>query len=420
MRGASLAAVMALASLGAAASPWTFAPPEGVTEAGGEQVFHHLESSGRRSIAVSDGVVAVAWEDNRDGVPRVYVAFRRPGAGFGPAQRVSGTGEAFEPAVIDLDGGRFLLAWEEGGSVAARVALAGDLGPAVTLSGGGAAQATLGRGHGRTYALWSERSGGATRVLAVPLAVRGLEVAADRTPCPVEAAAPAADQSYPSLAVVGEGLPLVAWEDRRRGHTVILWARGESECRFAPARPLYGLPQTRTVEYGRGSGAARVALAAFGSEGVAAVWSDKRNFRTGYDTFGAVSADGGRTFGPEGPVQDDFGDLTEQWRPAVTGNAAGTLAVAWDDNRDGTSDVWLAWREGGVWSENVALPGASGVGEQTHPALFLDPPGNLHVAWVERDQVGGPTRLRYAVGRAASASGGRGGPQELARDVPGR
>ena len=157
---------------------------------------------------------------------------------------------------------------------------------------------------------------------------------------------------------------------------------------------------TRTVVFGGGPGAARVAIARFGEDGVAAVWSDKRNFRTGYDVYGAVSLDGGRTFGPNQSVQDAFGDLTEQWHPAVAGNLDGSVAVVWDDNRDGTGDVWLAWRVAAAWSDSQAVPGASGPGEQTHPAVALDARGNLHVVWVERDAAGGPTRLRYAFGQS--------------------
>jgi hypothetical protein len=74
------------------------------------------------------------------------------------------------------------------------------------------------------------------------------------------------------------------------------------------------------------------------------------------------------------------------------------LVVAWDDERDGDGNVMYSWLEAGEWSEDLPLPGADGAGEQTHPAITLDAQGNLHAAWVARDVVGGPTRLRYAFG----------------------
>ena len=73
--------LLALVSFGAeAASPWTFTSPESVTPTVGTGVFHHLESAGRKNIAVSDGTVAVAWEDNRDRTSDVWMAWREGAA----------------------------------------------------------------------------------------------------------------------------------------------------------------------------------------------------------------------------------------------------------------------------------------------------------------------------------------------------
>ena len=60
----------------------------------------------------------------------------------------------------------------------------------------------------------------------------------------------------------------------------------------------------------------------------------------------------------------------------------------------------LSWREADTWSDDAVLPGAGGPGVQAHPSIALDAHGNLHAAWVERDTVNGPTRLRYLFGRA--------------------
>ena len=118
----------------------------------------------------------------------------------------------------------------------------------------------------------------------------------------------------------------------------------------------------------------------FASHGVVAVWANKRNFTTGNDVYSGLSEDGDWSFGPNTPVQDEFADLTEQWHPAVAGAGGGTLVVVWDDDRDGSSDIWLSWFEDGAWSEDMAAPGASGAGLQVHPAVDLDEAGGLHVA----------------------------------------
>jgi hypothetical protein len=222
--------------------------------------------------------------------------------------------------------------------------------------------------------------------------------------CPVDAAPPAGDQLYPAAALV-DGRAVAAWEDRRHGHTVILAAVSEplartgEACRFGPPRRISDDPPGPQMPYGKGHGVSRVALGAYGAHGLLAVWADKRHFRHGYDIYGSDYA-AARGFGPNLRIQDDFGGLARQWHASVAGHPDGRLAVAWDDDRDGTADLMLSWREDGAWSDDTPLPGASGPGEQAHPAIALDAAGNLHVAWVEREAPGGPTRLRYLIGRA--------------------
>ena len=64
------------------------------------------------------------------------------------------------------------------------------------------------------------------------------------------------------------------------------------------------------------------------------------------------------------------------------------------------ADIMLSWRGADGWSDDLAVPGATGGGEQNHPAIQLDKEGNLHIAWLERATIGGPTRLRYMFGKA--------------------
>jgi len=141
-----------------------------------------------------------------------------------------------------------------------------------------------------------------------------------------------------------------------------------------------------------------VSMGAYGGEQILAAWADKRDFREGYDIY-AAKYQGVKGGGANERVQDAFGGVARQWHPSVAGYADGSLVVAWDDDRDGDANVMLSWREEETWSEDVALPGADGPGEQANPTITFDAEGNLHAAWVERDTVGGPTRLRYAFGR---------------------
>jgi len=74
--------------------------------------------------------------------------------------------------------------------------------------------------------------------------------------------------------------------------------------------------------------------------------------------------------------------------------------VVWDDNRDGTPDIWLSWPTASGWSDNANVPGAAGAGVQSDPSITMDSQGNLYLVWLEKQAADGSTRLRYEMGRA--------------------
>jgi hypothetical protein len=401
IRAAALAAMAALLlPVCAAAQPWAFGDPLAVTAPPQPGVFHHLESSGRRNVAVSGGVVGIAWEDNRDGTPRVYLARKEADQeGFDAGVRVSGTGEAYEPSLAALGNGGFALAWEEDGQVLARLVGPGRAGPPLRLSRRGGAQAAVALHGEQLLVLWSEREGRFGRIRMARLGMGGDLTLSPRAVCDVEDDPPEAGQLYPAAAVVGDRV-VAAWEDRRHGHTVIMAAVSDPgrPCGFDPPRRVSEDPPGPEMPYGRGHGVARVALAAHGEAGLLAAWADKRRFQEGYDVYAAEYDPADRAFGANQRVQDPFGGVAQQWHVAVAGGAANGPVVAWDDDREGHPDVMLSWPEGGGWSDDLPVPGASGPGEQTHPALVLDGRGRVHLAWVERESRGAPTQVFYVRG----------------------
>lgn len=384
-----------------AASPWQFETPIELSDHHGEKLFHHLESSGRRNIAVSGDTVAVAWEDDRDGIPRIYL--RRKGLqdkGFAATLRLSGEGEAYEPSLVALDDGRFAVAWEEDGRVRLRLVTPGGAGPVFVLEATESVQPSLLFTDGELQMVAAEREKRFARIRFHRFNVDGGQRLQHLADCAVDAVAPQDEQLYPTLARQ-QGVTVVAWEDRRPGHTIIMASEGAagSECGFtAPERISLRPERDQKMPYGRGHGVARVALAAYGKESLLAVWADKRDFREGYDIYAAHWRPQ-QGFADNERVQDAFGGVARQWHATVAGDSEGRLVVAWDDERDGDGNVMYSWLEEGEWSEDLSLPGADGSGEQVHPAITLDAQGNLHAAWVERAEVGGPTRLRYAFGR---------------------
>jgi len=382
------------------AAPWEFGEPVTVSAAR-PGVFHHLEAAGRRSIAVSSGMVAVVWEDNRDGTPRAYVAFRAAGKSKFVLQRLSGMQEAYEPVVAALPQGGFVFGWEEGGHVWVRSGGPAGLGPALKLSGAEAAQVVLGAGELGVFAAWAERSG---KHMAIRFTRLKPEATLDAEPAIAVTAPQADDQIYPALVVLKSAVAL-AWEDRRDGHTVILHARTRDGKRFSSAQILNEQRERRSQTFGRGTGAARVALARLDAERASAVWLDKRDFEGGYDVYAALSEPGAMRFQRNERVQDEFGNNIGQWHAAIAAQS-GLLVIAWDDDRDGSPDIWLSWREASGWSENLAVPGAGGAGIDASPSVTLDVAGHVHLVWIEQQTADAPTRLRYVEGRRAAQNSG--------------
>ncbi|MFP5506394.1 MAG: hypothetical protein ACLGH6_09365, partial [Gammaproteobacteria bacterium] len=221
--------VACLLPLVSVAAPWQFDAPVAVTRHTGPKVFHHLESAGRRSIAVSGESVAIVWEDNRDGTPRIYLALKALGdAGFTErAAAISGAGDAYEPAIAALPGDRFAVAWEEDEQIRVRLVTAQAVGPVLSL-GKGAAQASLTALGNDVLLVGAVREKRFSRIRLHHLQVGEELKLTETVACPVDAEPPQDEQLYPALAVTSRQL-VVAWEDRRPGHTIIMAARSPAE-----------------------------------------------------------------------------------------------------------------------------------------------------------------------------------------------
>ena len=393
--------LLAISPLCIQAQPWEFDEPIAVTGTQGDKIFHHLESSGRKNIAISGDTIAVAWEDDRDGMPRIYLA--RKGLddpGFSRELRISGPGEAYEPSLVALGNNRFALAWEEDLRIHLRLVTPSESGPVIVLETLEAMQPSLARHDQELLLAFSQRDGRYTRIGIQHIKIDGLALQPGQG-CVVDAEPVRADQLYPAIVSLPNSI-IVAWEDRRPGHTIIMASKDDDtrSCKFQTPQRISDEVIDRSAVYGKGHGVARVALTGYGPEQALAAWADKRDFRTGYDIYSAHYQPGKeRLFGPNTIVQDDFGGLAEQWHTTVASDPSGRLVVAWDDRREENADIMLSWLEDGAWSDDFVVPGASGTGEQTHPSIRLDRQGNLHLAWVERSTPHGPTRLRYIFGK---------------------
>ncbi len=387
----------ALATGSLATDRWTFSERIAVTPPTAAGVFHHLEGSGRKHIAVSSGSVAITWEDDHSSDPQVYVATRSASAeSFGRALQVSSGSEAYEPAISALADDRFVLAWEQDGFVFTRLLTTNGLGPVRQLADNASGQVSLASNGEHAIAAWRELRAGKWNLFTAyltPEADNGITTA---TAHPVEREDSATPVLYPAISLSDSGIH-VAWEDRRAGHTRIKQAfSADGGKAFSSPQYLNEFHSNRS-QYDKGSGATRVALAPFGGDEVVAAWMDKRRGNTGYGIFASLGSED--AFGPNEKVHGEPGDTLPHYNPAVAGNADGDFVIAWDDYRNGTSDIWLSgYTDDGEWSEDFAPPPASGDGEQSHVSAALDRDGNLHLVWIERNSIDAPTRIWYSRG----------------------
>ena len=382
-----------------AADRWIFASRVNVSGPPLAGVFHHLDGSGRRHIAVSGKSVAVVWEDNRSGAPQIYVTLKTLAQETFPAAlAVSSGNEAYEPAIDAISGDRFALAFEQDAAVFARILTTQGLAEPTRLSQAVASHVSIASFDRRVFASWRERENGRWFVKIAELRVANVNRLVIESLQSVETEGLETPVLFPVIAVNSAGL-CVAWEDRRAGHTRLLFSHAGVAGTFSAPHSLNEFFSNRN-EYDQGSGVTRLALSSFGQNEILAAWMDKRRGGSGYGIFAALGTDAGSMFGPNEKVHGEDGDKQPHNNPATAGNQAGDFAVAWDDFRRGDSDIWISAYDPGLeWSLDYAPPVASGSGEQTHPSITLDEQHNLHLLWIQRSNPDGPSQLWYSLGQ---------------------
>ena len=383
-----------------ASDRWIFDSRVAVTGPPIASVYHHLDGSGRKHIAVTRESVAVVWEDNRSQAPQIYVTLKSlTQENFPPALPVSSGSEAYEPTIDAISGNRFVIAFEQDASVFARILTTEGLAAPTRLSRAAASHVSVASFDDHVFASWREQDNGKWFVKVAALQATKANRLAVESLQSVEAEGLETPVLFPAIAANDAGL-CVAWEDRRAGHTRLLvsYARAPGKA-FTEPQSLNEFFSNRN-QYDRGSGVTRVSLASFAQDEILAAWMDKRRGGKGYGIFAALGADAGESFGPNEKVHGEEGDTQPHYNPATAGNQTGDFVVAWDDFRRGDSDIWISAYDADLeWGQDHAPQVASGSGEQSHPSIALDEQRNLHLLWIERSQLDEPSRLWYSHGR---------------------
>ena len=190
----------------------------------------------------------------------------------------------------------------------------------------------------------------------------------------------------PDIALDGSGTLYVAYRGGF-GNTIDVWVTTSKDGGFTWGTPSRVNDVSGWVQISQSYGPA-IALA---SDGVAYVaWEDWRNGDS--DIYAARSTDGGATWGTSVRVNDDAAGIEQRGDPAVAVDAWGTVYVAWQDRRNDPqdADVFIASsQDGGLsWSPNFAMNDVAG-GWQGDPALAADGAG-VYAAWADVRE-GGPS-----------------------------
>lgn len=381
---------------------WEFSPRIAIGNDPKPGVFHHLDGAGRKHIAVSDQTVAVVWEDNHLGNPQVFIALKQLSQSqFSTPIAISSGNEAYEPSIAAIPENRFMLSWEQDSGVYAGLIEDGQLKASRRLSAASSSHTSITALGDQAYVVWRQQQDREWQLKVAKLVLRGdaFEIEIEQA---IEAQSLPTPVLFPSISASGAGL-CVAWEDRRSGHTRLLFSHSSDLVQgFSSPQSLNEYYSNRN-EYDMGNGVTRVSITAFAEDEVLAAWMDKRRGQAGYGIFAALGADGGESFGPNEKVHGMEGDELPHYNPATAGNLESEFVVTWDDFRLGDSDIWLStYNDDSEWGKDFAPTVASGQGEQSHPSIALDEAGNLHLLWIERSDLQAPTRLWYSQGKASS------------------
>jgi hypothetical protein len=151
----------------------------------------------------------------------------------------------------------------------------------------------------------------------------------------------------PSVAIGRRGRVHVAWTDlrAREPDTNVFYARSDDRgAHFSPNRPLDDSRAAFVADRDTPTNQWHPSLAA-DADRLFVAWQDGRLGND--DVFFTTSRDAGATFAPSERVDDTGSGRSEQTRPSLALLRRGrhrTCVVAWEDDRNGNPDVYLARR----------------------------------------------------------------------------
>gem|GEM_PF-507807 len=176
------------------------------------------------------------------------------------------------------------------------------------------------------------------------------------------------DQCYPDLALAADGTLYVVWQDNRTGHWDIYASVSADSGRTFSK-------ETAVVNADDNQTAPAVVVDGASPSRVYVAWQDDRNGNQ--DIYVAHSTN---VFASS-TVSRVTTNTADQTEPDMAVDAGNTVYLVWTDRRSGQADLYAA-ASNASWT-NVAV--VTGAGDQTSPALAVTPGGSaIHLLWVNR------------------------------------
>lgn len=146
-----------------------------------------------------------------------------------------------------------------------------------------------------------------------------------------------------------------------------------------------------------------------GTGGLFVVWRDDRNVTgaqpSNYDVYAQhLSASGVPLWGAGGVAV--CANLAMQDRPALCGDGAGGLFVAWSDSRTGNNDIWAQHLNASgapLWVLDGQRAARLDAADDAAPAMASDGAGGFVVTWQSYDPAGVPAGTRVRAQRVNGA-----------------
>lgn len=199
-----------------------------------------------------------------------------------------------------------------------------------------------------------------------------------------------ASQGKPTIAVDSSDNIYVAWEDERNGDLDIYFANSTD------GGATWTDPDVR-VSTDTTNATQKAPTIAAGSTGtVYLAWQDFRH-PTHWDIYFANSTDGGSTWTNPNVRVNEAG-IANRFEPAIAvDSTTGTVYVAWQDYRSGDWDIYIAnSTDGGdTWTDpNVRVSSDTTNATQIYPTIAVGSAGTVYLAW--QDERSGNTDIYFA------------------------